>query len=174
MLVKETKMIYRSCAMVLVRLCWLVISLTKTWELVGTTKYAQSVAVGQTTDWRWCSFSSYTDNCRSCCRASYLQSGQKQHSLCSLCKGLYSSCLLSSSFLKTWEAGRDWKKGKFSLKKDQIPPKFALPLARRNICSSESVCGPATPALHHLLFATPERVELQKFCLKNNEIRGNS
>ena len=44
-------------------------------------------------------------------------------------------------------------------------------LPRENIHPSLSVCGPATPALHHLLFATPE---LQKFCLKNNEIRGNS
>ena len=51
---------------------------------------------------------------------------------------------------------------------------MAPSLARKNIWPSQSVCGPATPALHHLLFATPERVELQKFCLKNNEIRGNS
>ena len=52
-----------------------------------------------------------------------------------------------------------------------IMPSSLSRLPRENIHPSLSVCGPATPALHHLLFATPE---LQKFCLKNNEIRGNS
>ena len=47
--VKEMKLIYRSCAMVLVRLCWLLISRTKSLELVRTIlQYAQSVWVDST------------------------------------------------------------------------------------------------------------------------------
>ena len=167
-------MIYRSCAMVLVRLCWLLISLTKTWELVGTTKYAQSVAVGQTTDWRWCSAATAVTLIIAGVVAGphIYQSGQS-YTVCVVSARLY--ILHACSAHLSWRLERELKKGKFSWKKRPNTPKVGpLCLARKNICPSQSVCGPATPALHHLLFATPERVELQKFCLKNNEIRGNS